>query len=312
MDPETHDVKELAKELNKARETIRDLQERTKTILDSIHAGIVLVDAENHVIIDVNPEAAALIGSRKEQIVNQVCHKHICPAEIGNCPITDKGQEVDNAERVLITADGSSIPILKTVASITLNGRQHLLESFLDITQLKLLQKELEHLARTDPLTETYNRRHFFELSEKEIARARRNQSSLSMAIIDIDYFKRINDTYGHQAGDVVLKELVTLCKGQLRPYDILGRIGGEEFGITLVDCNLEEAFPVVERIRKAVEQSTVIVHGVHVHLEISVGMAQLAGDMEGWEFLLKRADEALYRAKNGGRNRVEVASQGT
>ena len=312
MGPETSDVTELTKELNKARETIRDLEERTKTILDSIHAGIVLVDAENHVIMDVNPEASVLIGAPKEQIVNQVCHKHICPAEIGNCPITDKGQEVDNAERVLITADGRSVPILKTVASINLNGRQHLLESFLDITQLKLLQKELEHLARTDPLTGIYNRRHFFELSEKEIARARRSQSSLSMAVIDIDLFKTINDTYGHPAGDVVLKELVTLCKSQLRPYDIFGRIGGEEFGITLVDCDLQEAFPVLERIRRVVEQCTVTVHGAHVSFEISAGIAQRAGDMEDWESIMRRADEALYRAKNGGRNRVEMASQGT
>ena len=107
----------------------------------------------------------------------------------------------------MLTTEGKKIPILKTVVSIKFNGREHLLETFLDITHLKLLQEKLELLATTDPLTDIFNRRHFIELSEKEISRAQRS-NPLSIAMIDIDYFKRINDPYGHAIGDMVIKEL--------------------------------------------------------------------------------------------------------
>jgi len=309
MDSGVTDVTSLLNELRKAQETIRELEERTRTILDSIHAGIIIIDPEPHRIIDVNPEASALIGAPKEQIVGQVCHTYICPAEMGNCPITDKGQRVDNSERVLLTADGRRIPILKTVAPIELNGRHHLLESFLDISGLKLLQKELEYLATTDPLTGAYNRRHFLELTEKEIIRARRYQSPLSISMIDIDHFKRINDRYGHPVGDLVLKELVKILRSQLRPNDVLGRLGGEEFTITMVECDLQKAFAMIERLRKSIEQHSIMADdGTEVYFKISAGVAQLANETEGWESVMSRADQALYQAKKGGRNRVEIA----
>ena len=309
MDKGVTDVASLLNELRKAQETIRNLEERARTILDSIHAGIVIIDPEPHTIVHVNPEASALIGAPKEQIVGQLCHTFICPAEMGNCPITDKYQKVDNSERVLLTADGRRIPILKTVASIEFNGRPHLLESFLDISGLKLLQKELEYLATTDSLTGACNRRHFLELTETEIIRARRYPFSLSISMIDIDHFKRINDRYGHPVGDLVLKELVKILKSQLRPNDILGRLGGEEFAITMVECDLQKAFAVTERLRRSIEQHSIMADdGKEVYFKISAGVAQLTSETEGWEAVMSRADQALYRAKKGGRNRVEIA----
>jgi PAS domain S-box-containing protein len=124
MDNSEHNIITLTTELSKARETIHDLEERTRFILDSIHAGIVIIDAKTHRIVDANPEALNLMGASKDQIVDNVCHQYICPAEIGSCPITDKGQQVDNSERVLLTADGKRIPILKTVASIEALARE--------------------------------------------------------------------------------------------------------------------------------------------------------------------------------------------
>ena len=310
MDSGVMDVASLVNELRKAQETIHELEERTRTILDSIHTGIIIIDPEPHQIIDANPEASALIGVPKEQIVGEVCHRFICPADRGNCPITDKGQKVDNSERLLLTADGRSIPILKTVAPIELNGRDHLLESFLDISGLKLLQKELEYLATTDPLTGAYNRRHFLELTEKEIIRARRYQSPLSISMMDIDHFKRINDRYGHPAGDLVLEELVKILRGQLRPNDVLGRVGGEEFAITMVECDLQKSFAVIERLRKSIEQQRIMLDDdTEVRFSISAGVAQLAGPTEDWESVIRRADQALYWAKKSGRNRVGIAA---
>jgi diguanylate cyclase (GGDEF)-like protein/PAS domain S-box-containing protein len=311
MDNEGIDVTSVLNELRKAQETIRDLEEKTKTILDSVQVGILIIDAEQHIIIDANPEGSALIGVPKEKIVGHVCHTYVCPAEMGNCPITDKGQKVDKSERVLLTADGSRIPILKTVAPVELNGRPHLLESFLDISGLKLLQRELEYLATTDALTGAYNRRHFLELTGAEVIRARRYQSPLSISMIDIDQFKGINDQYGHPVGDLVLMELAKLLKSHLRPNDILGRLGGDELAVTMVECSLQRAFAALERLRKSIEECRVItVEGTEIHFKISAGIAQLADESEDLESVVRRADQALYLAKNMGRNRVEKAPE--
>ena len=283
MDGKEPDVTTLINELHKAQETIRDLEERTRFILDSIHAGIVIIDAETHKIVDANPEALKLMGSPKSQVVDKICHNYICPAEIGNCPITDKGQQVDNSERALLTNDGRKIPILKTVVPINLNGRKHLLESFLDITQLKLLQDKLEILATTDPLTGVFNRRHFIEMSEKEISRVRRSNTPLSIAMIDIDNFKRINDQYGHTIGDLVLKELMVICNKNLRPYDILGRLGGEEFAITMVGCTLQEAFALSERIRERVANHVIQADSKDIRIKISIGCLNIQEVWKVW-----------------------------
>lgn len=309
MESSEPDVITLTAELREARETIHDLEERTRFIIDSIHAGIVIIDAETHRIVDANPEALKLMGVSKDQAVDSICHSYICPSEIGNCPITDKGQKVDNSERVLVTTDGKRIPILKTVVSINFNGREHLLETFLNITQLKLLQEKLEFLATTDSLTGILNRRHFIELSEKEMNRVQRSRTPLSIAMIDIDHFKSINDTHGHTVGDLVIKELVAICKDALRPYDLLGRIGGEEFAITMVECDLQKAFIVSERLRERVANHVISADGKDISIKISVGVAELSGDMESFESIMNRADQALYLAKNLGRNRVEKSS---
>ena len=309
MDGSGLNTTDLAAELRKAQETIRDLEERTKFILDSIHAGIVIIDAETHKIVDANPEALKLMGVSKDRVVDNICHSYICPAEVGSCPITDKGQTVDNSERVLLATDGARIPILKTVVPVKFNGREHLLESFLDITQLKLLQERLELLAATDSLTGILNRRHFIEHSEKEMNRAQRSGIPLSMAMIDIDYFKSINDAHGHTIGDLMIKALVGICRDHLRPYDLLGRLGGEEFAITMVDCDLQKAFAVSERLRERVENRIINADGKEIRMKISVGVAELSDAKESFDSLMKRADRALYTAKNLGRNRVERSS---
>ncbi|NWF94111.1 MAG: diguanylate cyclase [Syntrophaceae bacterium] len=309
MDNDITDVTSLLKELQKARETIRELEGRARTILDSVHAGIMIIDPESHRIVDVNPEASTLIGVPKEQIIGHVCHTFVCPAEMGNCPITDKGQKVDKSERILLTTDGRRIPILKTVAPIELNGRSHLLENFLDISGLKLLQKELEYFATTDPLTGAYNRRHFLELAEAEVVRARRYQCPLSISMIDIDQFKEINDRYGHPVGDLVLTELVKILEGRLRPNDIVGRLGGDEFAVMMVECDLEKALAAMARLRKSVEEYHILTDsGVELWFKISAGIAQLSDETEDLESVMRRADQALYLAKSQGRNRVEIA----
>jgi len=123
--------------LKKTRDLIREGEERLKTILDSVQTGVVIVEPETHIIVDANPAATKIIGAPKEQIVDKECYHYICPEEKGKCPIIDRGLSLNNEESVLLTASGGHVPILRSVVPVTLAGKKHLLESFLDITGIK-------------------------------------------------------------------------------------------------------------------------------------------------------------------------------
>ena len=169
---------------------------------------------------------------------------------------------------------------------------------------------ETERLAMTDALTGVYNRRTLFDLGEKEISRARRTGASLSVIILDLDHFKRINDKYGHLGGDAVLLRFVEVVRGCLRQSDVLTRYGGEEFCIILPDVGIAGAKVVGERIRATVEASTFFVGAIPLKVTSSVGVAALpnGGGEVTLSTLVARADQALYIAKRDGRNRVSVA----
>jgi PAS domain S-box-containing protein len=131
-------------EWKKTEEELKDSEKRLSTILDAIQIGIMIIDAETHNIIDVNPIAAKMIDAPEEKIIGLMCHKYVCPAEKGKCPITDLGQKVDNSERVLLKVNGERMPIIKTVTPIILKDRKCLLESFIDITNYKKMEEELK------------------------------------------------------------------------------------------------------------------------------------------------------------------------
>ncbi len=131
-------------ERKKAEEVLRENEERLEVILGSIQTGIVVIDAENHTIVDINPAAAEMICAPREEIIGRVCHQFICPAEAGKCPITDLGQAIDNSECVLLRPDGTEVPVLKTVVPVMLNGRKHLLGCFVDTTERKQTRERLQ------------------------------------------------------------------------------------------------------------------------------------------------------------------------
>jgi len=130
-------------ERKRAEEALRESENRLRIILDSIQAGILIIDPETHTIVDLNPAAAKLIGAPKKNVVGSICHRYICPAEMGKCPITDLKQNVENKERTLLTAHGETHPIIKTVVPITMGGRKYLLETFVDITDRKQAEEAL-------------------------------------------------------------------------------------------------------------------------------------------------------------------------
>ena len=180
-----------------------------------------------------------------------------------------------------------------------------------DITKLKINERNLsEHsiklhnLALTDELTQIANRRSFIESVKAEISRCQRQHANMAFLLIDIDYFKKVNDTYGHFAGDKVLITMAKLIKTMLREYDIFGRLGGEEFGIFLAETSCQTAQEVAERIREKIMQTTMEIDGQSINVTLSIGISIAAQECK-FETLYKEADVALYEAKHAGRNKV-------
>ena len=173
--------------------------------------------------------------------------------------------------------------------------------------KIKRLNAGLEQLAMTDYLTSLYNRRYFMQRGAEEFKRTRRNKQSLALLMLDIDEFKKVNDTYGHEAGDMALQQAAAVLKASLRETDILGRIGGEEFAVLLPNTLMEEAAILAERVREIMANSSFETLGeaLTINITICIGVAAYAEGMSNIDELLRHADMALYNAKHGGRNRV-------
>ena len=199
-------------------------------------------------------------------------------------------------------ASGSTIVATGLMLSAAVNERSRAME------RLEHAMHHLREQASTDPLTNLSNRRHLWEFLLREWVRSRRNESALAVIMMDLDHFKRINDRFGHEAGDVVLKEIAALLKSQIRGSDIASRFGGEEFALVLPDATLEAVQRRAEGIRAAIHRLKLEYRGQPLgKITASFGVA-LAPDHAGDpESLLRASDQALYNAKAAGRDRVVV-----
>jgi diguanylate cyclase (GGDEF)-like protein len=168
--------------------------------------------------------------------------------------------------------------------------------------------EEVYQVATHDALTGLCNRRHFIEIVDKEISRSLRHERPLAMCIVDVDLFKPINDTYGHIAGDGVLRQIGEIMRNHVRGDDIAARIGGEEFAVLLPEAGIEAAGTFAERLRQAVAESSFTLGDQPHKLTVSIGVAILGPGREERSSLMAAADSALYRAKEGGRNQVCTA----
>ena len=177
------------------------------------------------------------------------------------------------------------------------------------VVALDAAQTELQQLAATDALTGLANRRKFIEVAEAEVQRSLRYGYFLSVMMVDIDYFKQVNDTYGHQVGDLVLQAVAAALNGQVRDTDLVGRIGGEEFCILLPDTPLKAALNVGSRLLDATRQLRIPVPDHELEVTVSIGLTDWTRGDQEIATIMERADIALYQAKTSGRNRLVVVS---
>ncbi|MDU2065357.1 MAG: diguanylate cyclase [Sporomusaceae bacterium] len=186
-------------------------------------------------------------------------------------------------------------------------GQSCLLTMQIDLTERKRLEEDLRRLATSDGLTGLNNRRYFLEIAERVFQQASRYQEQLAVLVLDIDHFKGINDTYGHQSGDIVLQELAQCLSQILREVDVIGRIGGEEFAVLLPQTDNKGALSLAERMRQAVEAYCFhLPDGQIIKVTISIGFTLFYINDKDFDQVLRRADEGLYLAKKSGRNQVQ------
>lgn len=178
------------------------------------------------------------------------------------------------------------------------------------IKKINFMYSHTRHLSLVDPLTGLYNRRHLDSNLEREFMRAKRYDSDLSLAVIDIDFFKKINDTYGHICGDYVLKEAAYLILESFRKTDLVFRYGGEEFVVLLTETSLESAQIPLERLRKSIENYPFKFKDENLKITVSIGAAGVSENINSGSELLDLADKSLYTAKESGRNRLVIAEK--
>ena len=220
--------------------------------------------------------------------------------------IQNKTTKLNNGTHILVSI-AMDISVQKEVQSSFITTQVRLIQQ---TEKLKKAQEELKLLASTDPLTKLFNRRYFLQVSESILDLDKRNQTDTSIIMLDIDSFKKVNDTYGHKVGDDVLVSLSKLLEELSRKSDIISRWGGEEFIILLPNTTLDGATVIAEKIRAAVQSHVVLLEDAkELKFTVSIGVSCVDNEKDNSiEAASQRADVALYEAKNGGRNKVCVS----
>ena len=277
-------------------------------LLDLLPAGL-LIHQEMGIVF-ANQEAARILGADGDALIGRHYLDFVesADAEAHRDSFTRclRGHElIRSQDGAVLSVDGRRIRVQVSMSPLPWDGLPVIYVMINDVTQLKESEERLRHLSITDPLTNTFNRRHFFEVAEREVAHARRHDRPTSLLAIDIDHFKRINDSFGHAVGDEALKVFTQACEAELRASDLLGRMGGEEFAVLLPETDMAGARMVAERIRRRMAELAVPAGTDEVRFTVSIGISSCRAGERSVDALLSCADEALYRAKDAGRNRV-------
>ncbi|WP_320171001.1 diguanylate cyclase [Maridesulfovibrio sp.] len=298
----------------KALQDLTDRENMLQSISDSVQDALVLMD-ENGLVHFWNQAAESIFGYTSEEMLGESLR--CCILEEDNEDISGTEEGADGVEGLFsrhgsFTVNvrrktGKIFPAEVLLSPLRKDEQWWVVGTIRDVTERKEAEDKLRKLATTDPLTGLANRRHFMESAEEALERSLRYGHELSLMMMDIDFFKNVNDMYGHDAGDDVLKGLAAAGLKILRQIDVFGRIGGEEFSILLPDTGLEGARIVAERLRQEIEKTRMITRSGELTITVSIGVANLNEQTRSLEHLLKAADIGLYAAKHAGRNRVEI-----
>jgi diguanylate cyclase (GGDEF)-like protein/PAS domain S-box-containing protein len=306
--------REHVHELTRVEQVLRRSGENLSIVLGAAPVALVLTRLHDKLVVLANERCAALFEVPLEEVVGQRTSDYYATPEERDQIIERlaKQGQLDSVLVRLKKRSGTEFWAELSARIVELDGQRCSLVGIFDVTKQKALEEQLRALATQDSLTGTANRRHFVEVAQRERERARRSGAPLSLCMLDADHFKNVNDEHGHVVGDQVLASIAQGAASALRTSDILGRLGGEEFAVLLPDTDLAGAMIVAERVREAIAarevQSEPNEQGVSqaVRVTVSLGVAELRGQ-EPFESLLKRADRALYAAKDLGRNRVQA-----
>jgi len=271
----------------------------TVTAMKNIKEGFILTDGDNKYMVSNPAMAEMLPGVAKLAGGESVFRAEGWPAELAN--IEDGTVEFSVTEESTRYYKVSVSPVY--INNNTLIARIFM---FTDITDNVNFLIELQNAAYIDSLTGLFTRKHFFELADADIQRAVRMNQTVYTAMLDIDFFKKVNDTHGHIAGDKVLKTVADIIRQAIRSYDLTGRYGGEEFIFIFAVADEETVQKMVERIRANMEKIVIDFEGTEIRITCSIGLAKFH-ENDTLQTAIQKADEALYAAKKAGRNRVEI-----
>jgi diguanylate cyclase (GGDEF)-like protein/PAS domain S-box-containing protein len=289
-------------------EAIRESEARLRLMLETSPIAVRIAGEGGRKVLFANQRYAELIQSSPDAVLGVDPDQYYANANDYKevLDVLAQGGQVTHRLIELKMPDGPAKWALASYLILTYEGQPAVLGWFYDVTKQKQTEQQLEFLARTDALTGLHNRRSFMEIAESELSRAIRHGGQLAILMLDIDHFKSINDTHGHRVGDSVLQAFGTLCQKALRPYDTMGRVGGEEFAIVLPQASLDQALGVAERIRQLIERTRLSQeHGLPLQFTVSIGVTAVSDSTTNIDTLLNQADTALYEAKHAGRNRV-------
>ena len=294
---------------------LQESEDRFRSTFDAAAIGMALVSLEGR-FVQANGALCSILGYTQAELQQKTFQGITYPDDLDTDLALLKElmagtRDSYQMEKRYFHKDGRLIWILLSRSAVRdATGKVlYFIAQIQDITERRALLDKLDLQANQDYLTSLSNRRHFLEQGGAELARAQRYGEALSMFMLDIDYFKSINDTYGHKAGDIVLQKLSNILRETLRTIDIIGRIGGEEFAILLPETDLQEAAEVAERLREIIARTDVVMEaGLPLHFTISIGVATLKEKGINLDTLFNLADQALYQAKATGRNKVCVA----
>ncbi len=309
-------------ERKQAEEALLQSEQRYRAVVEWSPSAIIV--HRDKKVIYVNPAAIKFFGaSSAQELVGSLIYDRIHPDSHQEVrkrlkKAADDGAGAPLTELQYLRMDGTVVDAEVQGIPILFDGLPAIYAVLADISvrkasdeKIRLLNIELENLALTDFLTNLPNRRYFMQRGTDEINRVRRNSQPITLLMMDIDWFKLVNDTYGHEAGDLALQQVAAILKSGLREIDIFGRLGGDEFVVLLPDTSLEDGILMAERLRKSIADTPLEISGQVLRITVSIGAAAFTDEMTTIDSLIGNADEAMYHAKNSGRNCVKVYQQG-